>query len=284
MTHLPIASIVQDKQWKADVHEATHSIVNRMVNATGGVTTAHLKVLLTNMQKRIEEVWTKDHFLPSSERGNFFVCVPMGVFSANKIDTLNAIKTNNVDDVFAHILCAYQKYIDERRAYWILHTAIDQKYSKLDLQNIQPTDLSGLSDLNWKHLMHRALCKYHIGGVEFIAEVAPQLNYQPVLVDALNLKAQICLEYILPRLRLHIDKDNGAHVLHLCGFEKEINAFKDVCAKIDIQHYNDVRTHLCNTASAQIVQIFDDTTAPLQNKRLQTQVENHGKTGSPRKI
>lgn len=276
MYKFPIVPLPQNVDPTAESHYQAQRmmvVINATVHNTATVEQGN--ALTTDFTHKIYEVLTSDHFLPFSERLNFFERIPLDVF-ANELENINAIETGNCNAVFERVQHAYKHFIQERQSYWIAHAAISQHYNKQQWSELPTIETSHFGDVAWQSLMHAALVNDDVDAVERIFQWNGEFSYEIALVTALNVNAHNALQYILPHIPMNTA--NSGHMLHLCGFSQNTDAFEYLCNKIEAENHSQVRDHLCSQATPQLVQLFDQTVAQQQRQRLMDTISSGTRT------
>lgn len=261
-------------------YQAQHIMVLLTANVDSAATVEQENALLADLIGKIHEILTADHFLPFSERLSFFDRMPLDVFG-NELENRTAIETGVCNAVFERVQNAYQQFAQERQSYWIAHAAISQRYNKQQWAELPPIETSHFGDVAWQNLMHAALVNDDVDAVERIFHWNGQFSYEIALVTALNVNAHNALQYILPHIPMNTA--NSGHMLHLCGFSQNTDAFEYLCNKIEAENYSKVRDHLCSQATPQLVELFDHTVAQQQRQRLIDNIASGTRTAA-RKI
>lgn len=273
MPQWPVTSIPLNIDTLSESLECAGHIIGRMLVTTQTIPSVHEKRALTaDFERKIYELVSQDHFLPFCERTNFFERMPTEVFENNMLDTINALQTGHIDVVWEHIVKEYDAYVLERSAYWILHAACAQHYSKNQLEQLLPLDVSHFSDNNWQQLIYRALANDGMDAVMFLNELTDQLNFTHALVAALNEQAHACLDYIVPRV--DIKNGNLLHVLTVSGYSENQKVFEYFCSKVDPNEHTAIRTQLQTQANKNVVERFDVVTNQQQRQRLLNEVDS----------
>lgn len=266
--------------------EKSQSLANRfvdhMLQSVQASDHLNMKPLRIKLEEEIHNMFIRDHFLPYYERVNFFEHLGLDFFQAHPTSVISALQTGVCENFCEDMSVEYKKYANERKSYWVVHTAIGQKYTKSDLQKVAPPNTSGLSNFNWQILMEHALVDDQVGAVEFITETASDLNLRYAFVSALHSKAHCSLQYILPRLdTTELDLSEW---LVLCSNVENEEAFRYFCGQFPFGQWNKVVQQFCEEEDQWGMELFERITAERQNQRLANEVSKKGALGINRKL
>jgi len=209
---LPIASIAPGV--KLDSVSFTDKIVYTLAkHANMHPGSQEDRKLAKKLEKQIRQLLSGDHFIPYYARSRFFSGLSSDFYEPLKPVAKQIIEQADSNVVFERITLFYDNYFTPHAPYWMLCTAIGNRFSVQQLERLKPSSVDCITKECWSTLVRAAVDTNQTNTLDFLKDINPHIQWKEMLCAAIEKSSRPCIDHVL--LKYTPQSEDAADLLQL---------------------------------------------------------------------